>query len=80
MHHAPKERLSQVTGRGVMVGRVEDDEEDDVQVHARAAVGRLGGAASNLLSQHADMLFQQGDLLGAFYCRLIVDAIRALDT
>lgn len=63
-----------------MVGRVEDDEEDDVQVHARAAVDRLGGAAPNLLSQHADMLFLQGDLLGAFYCRLIVDAIRALDT
>ncbi len=70
-----------MTGGGsVMVGRVEDDEDDDVKVHARAAVGLLGGAASTLLSQHADMLFLQGDLLGAFYCRLIVDAIRALDT
>lgn len=63
-----------------MVVSVEDDGEDDVQKHARTAVLLLGRSASAVLSQHADMLFLQGDLPGAFCCRLIVDAIGALET
>ena len=57
------------------VGQVDDD----TRLQASEAIRLYGRHASAVCSQQADSLFLEGDLLGAFYYRLIVFAIEEME-
>ncbi len=56
-----------------------DEEFDDIRVRAREALQSYGRFASKVVSEQAEAQFLLGNVLGAFYQRLIVQAIEQLE-
>jgi hypothetical protein len=62
-----------------MVQGTWDEEHDEIRVRAREALQSYGRFASKIVSQEAEAQFLLGNVLGAFYQRLIVRAIEQLE-
>ena len=62
-----------------MVQDAWDEEHDDIRLRAEQALRSYGRFASKIVSQQAEAQFRVGNILGAFYQRLIVRAIEQLE-
>ena len=62
-----------------MVQGAWDEEQDDIRVRAEQALQSYGRLASKIVSEQAEAQFLVGNILGAFYQRLIVRAIEQLE-
>lgn len=56
------------------------ERDDEVRIQAREALVLYGSSASRVLAEQADALFFQGNIVAAFYQRLIVQAVEELES
>lgn len=62
-----------------MISHVSNQTNDEISLEAREALMTYGASAAKVITEQADTQLQQGNILGAFHQRLVVQAILDLE-